>query len=273
MRVGFIGVSHWHAPIYYRPTARLAGVRIVAVSDEQEALATQVGSALGAKPYRDYRDLVLESRERIYEKYGRSRVAAYWSVLVALANFRTRLRAIVTVDGEVHRFKTPMIFMAANPFQLELFSLAGADEIRAGKLVALVAPDVGRWGLIAFAIRLAMGGMHHGNRTLTLHTRLRYFDPVKRRPGLPADVAALVEQLTADRTVVTLVNVSPLSERRVIVQGGAYGEHRFIAASGDGQKVDVNGTHLEVRLAPGSGAKIELATQRYANAPTLAWPW
>ena len=102
---------------------------------------------------------VLESRERIYRKYGRSRVAAYWSVLVALLNFRMRLRTTVTVDGEVHRFKTPMIFVANNPFQLELFNLAGADLIREGKLVALVAPDVDRWGLIAFAARLAFGAM------------------------------------------------------------------------------------------------------------------
>lgn len=100
---------------------------------------------------------VLESRERIYSRYGRSRVAAYWSVLLALLDFRARLWMTVTVDGEVHRFKTPMIFIANNPFQLELFSLAGADLIRDGKLVALVAPDVDRWGLIAFAIRLALG--------------------------------------------------------------------------------------------------------------------
>jgi diacylglycerol kinase family enzyme len=52
-----------------------------------------------------------------------------------------------------------MIFVANNPFQLELFNLAGADLIRGGQLVALVAPDVGRWGLIAFAIRLALGQM------------------------------------------------------------------------------------------------------------------
>lgn len=102
---------------------------------------------------------VLESRERIYRRYGRSRVAAYWSVFVALRNFRTRLRVTMTVDGTVHRFKTPLLFVANNPFQLELFNLAGADLIRNGELVALVAPDVDRWGLIAFAIRLALGSM------------------------------------------------------------------------------------------------------------------
>ncbi len=102
---------------------------------------------------------VLESRERIYRRYGRSRVAAYWSVVVALLNFRTRLATTVTVDGKAHHFKTPMIFVANNPYQLELFNLAGAELIREGRLVALVAPDVGRWGLIAFAVRLALGEM------------------------------------------------------------------------------------------------------------------
>jgi diacylglycerol kinase family enzyme len=102
---------------------------------------------------------VLESRERIYRKFGRSRIAAYWSVLVALLNFRARLSAKMTVDGEVHHFRTPMIFVANNTFQLELFNLPGGDLIRDGKLVALVAPDVGRWGLMAFALRLALGTM------------------------------------------------------------------------------------------------------------------
>lgn len=62
MRVAFLGVSHWHAPLYYRPTARLSGVKIVAVSDEQAALAERVGAALGAQVFRDYRDLVHEVR-------------------------------------------------------------------------------------------------------------------------------------------------------------------------------------------------------------------
>ena len=71
MRVGFIGVSHWHAPLYYRPTARLAGVRIVAVSDGREAVAERVGAALGARAFRDYRDLVLELRPDFVFAFGR----------------------------------------------------------------------------------------------------------------------------------------------------------------------------------------------------------
>jgi hypothetical protein len=127
--------------------------------------------------------------------------------------------------------------------------------------------------VVANLVRLMLGGLHHGNRTLVLHTRLRYFDPQARRPGLPADVGALVEQLADDRTVVTLVNISPVHDRRVILQAGAYGEHQFTTATADGSAVAVNGRHLEVRLGAGTGARIELGTKRYANPPTLAWPW
>jgi hypothetical protein len=126
---------------------------------------------------------------------------------------------------------------------------------------------------VANLIRLTMGGIHQGNRTLVLHARLRYFDPEARRPGLPADVAALVEKLTADETVLTLVNVSPLHARRLIVQAGAYGEHQFSTAIVGSDTITVNGPRLEVVLDPGSGAQIKLGTKRYARQPNLAWPW
>jgi hypothetical protein len=126
---------------------------------------------------------------------------------------------------------------------------------------------------VANLVHLAMGGLHHGNRTLVLHTRVRYFDPEKRRPGLPADVAALVEKMTADETVLTLVNVSPIHARRVIVQAGSYGEHAFTTATAGDSALTVNGKYLEVELAPGAGAQIKLGTKRYAHPPTLDWPW
>jgi hypothetical protein len=44
-------------------------------------------------------------------------------------------------------------------------------------------------------VNLMLGGLHSGNKTLVLHSRVRYFDADKRRSGLPDDVAALVERL------------------------------------------------------------------------------
>jgi hypothetical protein len=126
---------------------------------------------------------------------------------------------------------------------------------------------------MANLVRLMFGGIHHGNRTLVLHTRVRYFDPDKRRPGLPDDVAALFEKITNDETVLTLVNVSPIHARRVVVQAGAYGEHQFSTAAIDTEVLNVNGKRVEVRLEPGAGARIKLGTKRYANQPTLTLPW
>jgi hypothetical protein len=122
-------------------------------------------------------------------------------------------------------------------------------------------------------VRLMLGGLHHGNRTLVLHARVRYFDPVGRRAGLPADVAALVERLAPDSTTLTLVNVNQLEPRSVLIQAGGYGEHQFTTATADGQTVAVNGRHLRVRLDPGAGARLVLGTRRYANTPTLDVPW
>jgi hypothetical protein len=66
-----------------------------------------------------------------------------------------------------------------------------------------------------------------------LMASLRYFDPARQRPGLPEDVAALVEKVEAGRVVVRLVNLSPFDARDVLVQAGTFGEHRFLTARYD----------------------------------------
>jgi hypothetical protein len=122
-------------------------------------------------------------------------------------------------------------------------------------------------------IELTMGGLPPKNRGKLLFARLRYFDPEKRRAGLPEDVAALIDKMSADETTVTLVNTNPLQGRRVIVQGGAYGEHRLLEASLDGKSIPIGGNHVTVRLAPSAGGRVTLKMQRYANPPTLRMPW
>ena len=49
----------------------------------------------------------------------------------------------------------------------------------------------------------------------------------RRRPGIPRDVAALVNKLEPGCVGVQLANVSPTETRNVIVQAGAFGEHQF----------------------------------------------
>lgn len=122
-------------------------------------------------------------------------------------------------------------------------------------------------------IRLMLGGLDPGNKGTALHCRVRYFDPKRRRAGIPEDVAALVEKLEAERTVITLVNVNQLEPRSVILQAGAYGEHQWTSVTGDGQTLAVKGPRLTVRLQPGTGARLELGTKRHVGTPTMALPW
>lgn len=61
-----------------------------------------------------------------------------------------------------------------------------------------------------------------------LRATVRYFDADEKRPGLPADIAALVDEVAADRVGVEMVNLSGSQTRRVVVQAGAFGEHQFL---------------------------------------------
>jgi hypothetical protein len=132
-------------------------------------------------------------------------------------------------------------------------------------------------------IQLMQGGLHIARPTwsptsapqggVLLHARLRYFDPVKRRAGVPEDVAALIDTMTDTTTAVSLVNVSQVESRTVTVQGGAYGEHQILAVEADGKRQAVNGRSFNVVLAPGAGARLLLHMKRYANQPTLSFPW
>jgi hypothetical protein len=120
---------------------------------------------------------------------------------------------------------------------------------------------------------LMLGGLSTGNGRPVLHARLRYFDPDRRRAGLPEDVAALVDSMTADSVAVTLVNLDPTGDRVVTIQGGGYGEHWIGSVRLGDQEWTADGPSITVRLAPGSGGRLEIETDRYAVPPTMRFPW
>ncbi|MCC6588960.1 MAG: hypothetical protein IT168_19845 [Bryobacterales bacterium] len=120
--------------------------------------------------------------------------------------------------------------------------------------------------------KLTTGAYLPGN-IWTLHARVRYFDPARNRPGLPQDVAALVQKFDANSTTLTVVNTSPVHYRTVYVQAGAYAEHDIVSATVNGKTVPVNNSAIRVKLAPGSGGQMVLNVKRYANEATLRLPW
>ncbi len=136
---------------------------------------------------------------------------------------------------------------------------------------------------VAALLHLMQGAIHIGRPPWApsspnvggspMYSRLRYFDPIARRAGVPEDVAALVDTMTADSTAVTLVNLSAVEPRTITIQGGGYGEHQIRSVTLDGKASPVNASAFTLTLAPGSGARLVLAMDRYVNQPTLAFPW
>lgn len=106
------------------------------------------------------------------------------------------------------------------------------------------------------------------------YARLRWFDPERRRAGIPPDVAALVERLSDEEAVVTVVNTNQVAARTVTVQAGAYAEHQFLGvAIGDGPATVFDASSYTLGLGAGAGARLSFKMKRHANPPTLRFPW
>lgn len=105
---------------------------------------------------------VLSVREDVYRNWGRSRIAAYWSVLKAMVTIYRSLTMRITVDGEVHHLRSPMAFVAIRAYQLQQFDLDGAEDVHSGKLALFVARDVGRFLLLWRAVRVFFRGARAG---------------------------------------------------------------------------------------------------------------
>ncbi|MBT2229209.1 hypothetical protein [Nonomuraea sp. NEAU-A123] len=122
-----------------------------------------------------------------------------------------------------------------------------------------------------------------------LPARLAYFDADRHRPGLPADVAALVDAVRPDGVRVELVNLGPARTRRVVVQAGAFGEHDIDRAVVTGaepgypgdprsytappiteaeREVAVGGPRLLVELPPGRRIRLDLHTTARVRTPS-----
>ena len=103
--------------------------------------------------------------------------------------------------------------------------------------------------------------------------RVRYFDGIARRPGLPADVAALVTGLGARSVELTLVNLSPSRMRQVIVGAGSFGEHCFDSVRSGENSLDVDGTYFQVDLEPACQIELSVQMRRYSQQPSFRMPW
>ena len=106
-----------------------------------------------------------------------------------------------------------------------------------------------------------------------LRATVRYFDSDRARPGLPPDVAALVDKLDAEGAGVHLVNLNASETRNLIVQAWAFAEHQFVELTYADQTVPVESKYFAVQLPPAASIQLDVGMRRFAHRPTYAFPW
>jgi hypothetical protein len=119
-------------------------------------------------------------------------------------------------------------------------------------------------------MHISHGGLQFG--------KIRYFDGQKKRSGLPDDVAAMVERLTADEIRLVIVNLGSTESRVVTIQAGNFGENRFesVLISVEDEKsqtLDIKNKWFTIELSPGAGATLDFMYSRYENKPTYETPY
>ncbi|MEH7828020.1 diacylglycerol/lipid kinase family protein [Gemmobacter denitrificans] len=130
---------------------------------------------------------ILQAREDVYARWGRSRLLAHWSVLRTLIRFQRPSRLVLTADGLRQELKTPLIFVARSAYQLERFGLQGAKAISDDQFAVFVARGGTRWHLLKLALRLALRRVQAGQDVDVITTRDLVLETAKRRPKVAFD--------------------------------------------------------------------------------------
>lgn len=101
-------------------------------------------------------------RKQLYQRWGRSQLNTYLSVLLTLFQAPPRLRVrLGTGQGEIVR-ETPMVMVCSNAFQIENFALAGQECLERNQFAVYVARMAGRWTLFRLGLRTLLRRLRVG---------------------------------------------------------------------------------------------------------------
>ncbi|CAB5107038.1 MAG: hypothetical protein F2954_01575 [Actinobacteria bacterium] len=126
--------------------------------------------------------------------------------------------------------------------------------------------------------QMTMGAPMHISHGGLQHGKVRFFDGDVKRPGLPADVGVVVDTLTASSIGMKIANINTSSARTLVIQAGAFGEHRFISVevrldSGVSTRYEIGSQWFQVELAAQAGATLLFEVERYVNSPSYETPF
>lgn len=141
---------------------RLVPVQVARVNDR----IFIVNASVGLYPQ------VLEDREAWKQRFGRSRLIAFFSGLATLLRGYHSLRLQITdANGKTRELRTPTLVVANNALQLELIGIDDASRIDSGHLVAITLKHVGKLQMIGLMLRGALGKLGDAERVETFGFR------------------------------------------------------------------------------------------------------
>lgn len=130
---------------------------------------------------------ILLAREAVYDRWGRSRALAHWTVLRTLLRFQRPKLVWLTSDHGRRVVKTPLIFVARSAYQLRQFGLSGAQAISDDGFAVFLALGGTRWHLLRAALRLALGRMREGEDFELIRCAWLDIETTRRRPLVAFD--------------------------------------------------------------------------------------
>lgn len=116
--------------------------------------------------------------------------------------------------------------------------------------------------------------IYHGG---LVQSRLRYFDVDQKRPGLPPNVAALIDQIEFENHPqesfrLQLVNLSPIHNQSLYLQAGTFGQHNLRCVKTEGKTHTMEGKWLRASLPPATSIEMRLTIDRFVNQPSYDTP-
>ena len=125
--------------------------------------------------------------------------------------------------------------------------------------------------------QMVFGGPMHISHGGLQHGKVRFFDGKLKRPGLPPDVAVIVDGMDATTLSMQVANIG-LDAQELFIQAGTFAEHRFesvviTGADGATSEMAIGDKWFALDLVGGAVASLKFVISRYVNDPNYETPW
>lgn len=131
--------------------------------------------------------LILQTREQVYARFGRSRLLAYWTVISTLARVQATRRMVIHADGQMHDLRSPLLFVARSAYQLRHYNLEGAAAISEDRFAVFILREGSRWQMLKAVAKLALRRASAGAEIAVIYAREMEVTPASRRPLVAMD--------------------------------------------------------------------------------------